>query len=84
MRGHLLGWDGDQFTIIPFLRTTTIRSQNTKRIEWPEDLEVIMKSTHPGHQGMHTPDLLSVLYHNVCIVTQYSDIIDAHSKHMGL
>ena len=43
-----------------------------------------MKSTHPGHQGMHTPDLLSALHHNACIVTRSTDIIDAHSKHMGL
>ena len=89
MRGHLLGWDGHHFTIIPFLRTTTtcIRSQKLiqSRIEWPEDLEVIMKSTRPSWPSrMHTPDLLSALHYNVCIVTQSTDIVDAHSKHMGL
>ena len=54
-------------------------SQNTKRIEWPGNLEVIMKSTHPTTLNMHTSDLLSALHHNVCIVTK-SDIVDAHSK----
>ena len=41
-----------------------------------------MKSTHPTTIYMHTPDLLSALHHNVCIVTK-SDIVDAHSKRVG-
>ena len=56
-------------------------SQNIKQ-NWVARRSRGNHEKYPSHHHMHTPDLLSALHHNVCIVTK-SDIVDAHSKRMG-